>query len=88
MEQKNNFGLLLGLSIAEIICCCLPAGVVGLIMAIQANNAFRSGDYTTYDSKAKVARIALIIGAIVGIVINVLTLISNFAMIASSMGSY
>lgn len=84
MEQKNNFGLLLGLSIAELICCCQPAGIAGIILSILANVAYRNGNYEGYASKAKIAKIILIIGAAVGVIINVLYVIA----IMGQAGSY
>ncbi len=39
------------------VLCCLPAGVVGIVFAAQANSAKNVGDLATAREKARIARI-------------------------------
>lgn len=77
MVPDNKFGLMLGLSIAELCCCCPIAGIIGIIFAVNANNAHKAGDYETYDAKAKAVKITLLIGLAVGLIIGIITLIES-----------
>jgi len=57
-------------SILNMIFCCLPFGIVGLVYAIQANSA--ADAVTAYDAstKAKAWNLAAtIIGAVVGVIV-------------------
>lgn len=71
-----NTTLPLVLSIVQLVCCCnLLFGTIGLVFAIQAGNAKKTGDLVTASSKAKTAMIVIIVGAVletIGIAINVL----------------
>ncbi len=59
-----NTTLPLVLSIICLACCCLPMGVVGLIFAMNANNAKKAGDLATAQAKAKTALIMSILGMV------------------------
>ncbi len=60
-----NTTLPLVLSIVELVLCCnVLFGVLGLVFAIQAGNAKKSGDIETARSKAKTAMIIVIVGAV------------------------
>jgi len=71
-----NTTLPLILSIVEIVLCCnLLFGGIGLVFAIQAGNAKKTGDLETARAKAKTAMIVIIVGAVletIGITINVI----------------
>lgn len=69
-------------SIVVTLLCCLPAGVVGIIFAAQANSAVSAGDYAEAREKAKTARLATLIGLGLGVVV-VLIYIVFFAIAAS-----
>lgn len=87
MTPDNKFGLMLGLSIAEL-CCCFPiTGIIGIIFAVIANNAYKAGDYETYEAKAKTVKIVLLVGLGLGIVIGILTMVLYGGMIAATLGS-
>lgn len=89
MVPENKFGLMLGLSIAELVICCPIAGIIGIIFTVLANNAHKAGDYDTYTSKAKAVKITLIVGLIVGLILNILIMVIYGAAIASAAsGSY
>ena len=64
-----NTTLPLVLSIICLACCCLPAGVGGLIFAMNANNAKKAGDMATAQAKAKTSLIFSIIGMVGGAII-------------------
>lgn len=85
MSPDNKFGLMLGLSIAELCCCCPIAGIIGIVFAVQANTAHNSGDYESYDAKAKAVKITLLIGLGVGLLMGILSLVINGATIAELM---
>jgi hypothetical protein len=71
-----NTTLPLVLSIVELVVCCnVLFGVLGLVFAIQAGNAKKSGDLETARSKAKLSMIIVLVGAgleAVAVVLNVL----------------
>ena len=59
-------------SILSILCCCLPAGVVSLIYAIQANSKADAGLYDEAMAAANTARTWLIVAVALGVVFSVL----------------
>jgi hypothetical protein len=71
-----NTTLPLVLSIVELVVCCnVLFGVLGLVFAIQAGNAKKSGDIETARSKAKLSMIIVLVGAgleAVAVVLNVI----------------
>ena len=72
-----NTTLPLILSIVQLVLCCNPIfGTIGLVFAIQAGNAKKTGDVELARSKAKTAMIIIMVGAAlesIGVVINVVT---------------
>lgn len=65
-----NTTLPLVLSIICIACCgCVPMGVGGLIFAMNANNAKKTGDFATAQSKAKTSLILSIVGMVAAAII-------------------
>lgn len=81
--------LILGIVQICLICCCnifsCVCGVITVIMAVQANNYFKYGDYNMYQARIKSAKIVNIIGwalIVVSIVLNIVT--GVFSAITSS----
>jgi hypothetical protein len=56
-------------SIINLVCCCMPLGIAGLIFAIQINSA---SSYEEAENKRKTAMILCIIGTVFGFVIGVI----------------
>lgn len=81
MVPDNKFGLMLGLSIAELCCCCPIAGIIGIIFAVNANSAHKAGDFETYNAKAKAVKITLLVGLAVGLIIGIISIIMNGAVL-------
>lgn len=77
-----NTTLPLILSIVAMLFCCgaglgfIP-GVIGLIFAIQAGNAKKTGDFETARSKAKTALILAIVGMVLGFAAQVIAFVVN-----------
>lgn len=71
MGGDVNTTLPLVLSIICLACCCLPAGIFGLISALNANKAKQMGDIATAQAKAKTALTVSIIGMVAGVIIGV-----------------
>ncbi len=65
-----NTTLPLVLSIICLACCCLPLGIGGLIFAMNANNAKKTGDLATAQAKAKTSLILSIVGIVGGVIIG------------------
>ncbi len=87
MVPENKFGLMLGLSIAELVCCFPITGIIGIIFAALANSAYKEGNYEDYEAKAKTVKIALIVGLVIGLILNILVLVLYGAAIFSAIGS-
>lgn len=87
MVPDNKFGLMLGLSIAELVCCFPICGIIGIIFTVLANNAYKEGDYTTYEEKAKQVKITLIIGLVIGLIMNILFMVLYGAVIMAELGN-
>lgn len=58
-------------SIVATVLCCLPAGVVAIVFAAQANQAKNTGDVGTAQAKARLARIWTLVSIGVGVVVIV-----------------
>ena len=69
--EKPNATPYLIASVAELLCCCLPLGIAGLVLSILAMNAANAGNYVEAQKHLKNAKIALIVGAIGGALIGV-----------------
>ncbi|MDE7365782.1 MAG: CD225/dispanin family protein [Lachnospiraceae bacterium] len=87
MVPENKFGLMLGLSIAELVCCFPICGIIGIILTVLANNAYKEGDYTSYEEKAKQVKITLIIGLVIGLIMNILVMVMYGSAIFAAAGS-
>ena len=88
MQQKNNFGLMLGLSIAEMLCCFQITGIIGIVLSILANTAYKNGDYEDYASKAKITKIVLIVGLVLGLLANILVFVLYGSAIMAELSYY
>ena len=64
VPNAPDFIILLILSIASTLCCCLPAGTVSLVFTLMANSDFKSGNIAGYTSKVKTAKVMMVIGVI------------------------
>lgn len=65
-------------SIVATLVCCLPAGVVGIVFAAQANSAMSAGNWAEAQKKAQQAKT----WTLVSVGLGVLTIIGVFMMIA------
>lgn len=63
-QTANTTGYIVW-SIINLLFCCMPLGIVGLIMSINAKNCFTKEDF---ESKIKSARIFNIIATVAGVV--------------------
>ena len=74
MGDDINTTLPLILSIISLACCWGAAGisfilgVIGLVFAIQAGNAKKTGDMETARNKAKTSLMLAVIGMVLGVV--------------------
>lgn len=68
----------LGLSIAEIVLFSRLIGLPALIFVILANNNYRVGNIGGFQSKLKLAQIFLIIGLIIGIILDIGIFVDKF----------
>lgn len=50
------------------ICCCLPAGIVAIIYAVNIKNAYYSGDYAKAYRNSSRAQIWIIVSIVLGII--------------------
>ena len=58
-------------SIVATVLCCLPAGVVGIVFAAQANSAKNIGDVATARAKASTARTWTLVSVGLGLLVIV-----------------
>ena len=64
----EKFGLKLGLSIAEMLCCNPMFGLIALILILVANSKFKAGDEEGSAKMAKANTILLIVGAVLAVI--------------------
>lgn len=64
----QKFGLKLGLSIAEMLCCNPLCGLISLVMVLIANSKFKAGDVEGSDKLSKVVNIVLIVGVVLTVI--------------------
>lgn len=69
---------MVGLSIAEIVLFSRLIGLPALIFVILANNNYRVGNIEGFQSKLKLAQIFLIIGLIIGIILDIGIFVDKF----------
>lgn len=70
MERPVNQTMYLVLSILMTVCCCLPAGIVGIVYASKISKAQAMGDIQQARQFAATTRIWLIVGLVVGLFLN------------------
>lgn len=67
-------------SIVATFLCCLPAGVVGIVFAVQSQSAAGTGDLATATRKARLAQqwtIASVVLGLVAIVLGVVLVLAG-----------
>ena len=68
-------------SIVVTLCCCLPLGIVSIIFAAQVNSKLAQGDIAGAQDASQKAKMFALIGAGVGLVVIILSMIFNGAMV-------
>jgi len=63
---------LIGWSVAVLLCCCIPGGVVGLIYGNRSKKEFAQGNYQAAWSTYETGKNWLIWSAVIGAVINLI----------------
>jgi GYF domain 2/Interferon-induced transmembrane protein len=63
---------LIGWSIAVLLCCCLPGGIVGLIYGTKAKTEYAKGNYSAAHSAYETGKNWLIGSSIAGVIINII----------------
>ena len=77
-QPPKEYDTFLILSIVELVLCCLPAGIIALVMVNGAKNSWIAGDYEKSEKQIKNAKIALIAGVALTIVGTFLYFIAMF----------
>ncbi len=62
------------LNAISIFTCCQVTGIIGLVYAILANTAIKTGDREDALEKIKTSKACLILGLVIGVVIAFITL--------------
>lgn len=83
-EPQINTTLYMVLSILTTICCCLPLGIVSIVFATKINSAQKVGMMDEARNCAKKAKMFMIIGVIVGAIVNTI----YFVTVVGSWGYY
>ena len=83
-ERQTNTGLLGG-SIINLVICCLPLGIAGLIFTLNAKNALNAEEEA---QKLKTAKTCNLIGTIGGAVVVILYVILMMVGIFGSIAMY
>jgi hypothetical protein len=76
MAEPPNY---LWQSIVVTVLCCLPFGIPAIIFSTKVKPAFQTGDYAAAADASKKAKLWCIIALIVGLVVNILVFIAQFA---------
>jgi uncharacterized membrane protein len=81
MSPDANMALPLILSVASVFCCTTStlAGIVGIVLSIQAKNARDQGDLEGARAKARLALVIVIVGFTVSVLVDVLWLVVKWA---------
>lgn len=61
-------------SILSLICCCLPAGIVAVIMSARVSSKYYEGDYEGAQRASRNAEIWIIVSFVLGVLVNTLYL--------------
>ncbi len=78
----------LGWNVLATLFCCMPLGIAGIIFSIQANSAKTRGDFETAARHSSTAKTLLIVGAVVGGLQYVLSLLWFALATAVEIGSF
>jgi len=70
-------------SIVATVLCCLPAGVVGIVFASQANSAMASGNWAEAQRKAQQAKTWTLVSVGLGVVV-IVGIFVMFAMVGAT----
>lgn len=62
-------------SIIVTCCCCQPAGLAGVILAVMANSKLKAGDVEGAERQKKLAMWISIIGAVLGFIFTIAYLV-------------
>jgi hypothetical protein len=68
-------------AILVTLCCCLPGGIVAIVYAAQVNGKLAAGDYVGARAASETAKTWCWISFGVGLAINVIWLIVQFAVL-------
>lgn len=71
-QKAPDFTKWIIISVFQMACCCQITGILSLVMVILADSDFKKGLYTEYASKMKTAKIASVVGIILGFIVSVL----------------
>lgn len=63
-KDRSWFRSYLTESIILTICCCLPMGIIGIVLSSQALSSFKVMDYERADRKANAARKVVLWGLV------------------------
>lgn len=74
------------LSILELFCCNQITGVIALVFIIMGNSAYQAGQMLDAENKRKTAKLSLIIGLILGILIYIAVIIIYFVVGLAAFG--
>lgn len=74
-------------SILVTLCCCLPFGIAAIVNAASVNSAWASGDYAAARRASDQAKKWSTIGAVIGIVVNIISGIAQVALMQQQGGA-
>lgn len=66
-------------SILVTIFCCLPFGIVGIVYAAKVAGLFAAGNFEAAEAASRNAKKWMKLGFIIGLIVNVLTIIMYVA---------
>uniref|UniRef100_A0A8C8VIH5 Uncharacterized protein n=1 Tax=Pelusios castaneus TaxID=367368 RepID=A0A8C8VIH5_9SAUR len=72
---QRNVPTYLGLSIFNLLCCCLPLGVAALIYSLRVENATGTGDMERASQASRTARMLNIVGIVIGIIFIIIGIV-------------
>ena len=76
-QNHPSFTKYMVLSILMLLCCNQICGVIALIMAVIGNGNYKKG--MPYEGNFKAAKILLIVGLVLGIVLSIVALLMGVA---------
>jgi len=65
-----------GLSLLNLLLCCLPLGIVAVVLSSQAKKAYNEGFVFTGDQKANIALVINIVSIILGLIFWIIIIIN------------